>query len=86
MPWKMIVGHFTFYEALKLSNLSSISKSTIRPYLSRATSLTDLIGEIKDKQAGLNLLARWHAGPEPIDLPEIIISYSLSLQMSLTNE
>ena len=35
--------------------------------------------------AFLNLLPRWQAGPDPIDLPLIIIFDSLNLQTSLKN-
>ena len=58
MPWKIIVGQLTFFTVSKLLNLSSIIKSIILPYFYLATSLTDLMGLIRMRQAGLNRLAR----------------------------
>ena len=81
----MAVGQFTFCEALKLSNLSSIKKSTILPYFNLATSFTLFIGLIRVSAAGLKILARWQAGPDPIDLPLTRMSLSANLQVSLKN-
>jgi hypothetical protein len=86
IPCNIIVGHYTFFEHSKLLNLSSIIISTILPYFYRATSLTDLIGLINRRHiALLNLLARKQAGPEPIDLPLIIIFFSLNPHTSFKN-
>ena len=80
MPWKIIVGQLTFFTVSKLLNLSSIIKSIILPYFYLATSLTDLMGLIRMRQAGLNRLARWQAGPDPIERPLTIMFFSFTKQ------
>ena len=86
MPWKITVGHLTCLEASKLLKRSSRRRSTILPYFYLATSMTDLIGLTSTKaSAFLKVFAKWQAGPEPMDLPLMIMFDSFTKQVSLRN-
>ena len=74
------VGLFTLLIIPKLSNYSEI-RAERRPNFSRATFLMDVYALIRITAPGFLVDARWQVGPEPIDLPNKIISLSL---MSLT--
>ena len=74
IPCTITLGHLTYLTTLILLNLSSRNISAILPHNYLAICVTDLIGLIKIKQSGLYVAAKWHAGPEPIDLPLISMS------------
>ena len=61
---------------LKLSNYSDISADR-SPNFSRATFLMDVYALISITAPGLLVDAKWHVGPDPMDLPKSMISLSL---------
>lgn len=67
------VGQTTLSISSRFLKRSIIKLPNNLPACSRAISRIDLKEEIKSKQQGLYLEARYIAGPEPIDLPYIII-------------
>jgi hypothetical protein len=74
IPCKITEAHFTWKTFSILLNLSSIKISASLPHIFLAIWFTDFIGLINIKHNGLNIDAKWHAGPDPIDLPHIKIS------------
>ena len=84
IPWRITDGHLTPFTTSILLKRSSRRKSAILPHSWRAIWVTDLIGLIKIKQRGLYFAAKWQAGPEPIDLPLMIISWWLIFKYLLT--
>ena len=60
--------------------------SAILPQIYLAILLTDLIGLIRMRNNGSNFAAKWHAGPDPIDLPLTIIFLLLTPNTYFTNK
>ena len=70
----MWIGHVTSDIMSIFLNLSATVCDNNHPTKSLAVSFIDLNGDIRITEEGYLLLAKWHAGLQPIDLPKMIIS------------
>lgn len=83
-PCTINVGHCTLGIRLRLSNWFAIRKLK-NPTLLVAMCLIDVSGDIRISPPGLNLDAKYVAGPLPRERPRIIMSYCLRLVFLITN-
>ena len=79
MPCIKKQGHFASDMQSILRNLTTTThdKTPPQPNKSFAATLIDINGDIKSIEWQYFFDARYEVGPEPIDRPKIIISYSL---------
>lgn len=80
-PWTISVGQVTFLIASMFWNLSLTSIDGSDPNKDHTASFNEVYGESKIKADGLDIDERKQAGPDPIDLPNKIISFASNLRL-----
>lgn len=82
-PWIIRIGHWIFFIFSIFLNLSDNKKLNF-PQTFDATLRIDVKGLINITAPGLRTLAKWHTGPDPMDLPYKIIFSGLILNTPVT--